>query len=67
MPPEVLLLYRIVFPILGFFISHMKLSTVLSRSVKNFAKIMMGIALSLYSIFFVFVEVCFVTKHVVKF
>ena len=37
MPPEVLLLYRIVLDILGFLLFHMKLSTVLSRSLKNFA------------------------------
>ena len=39
MPTEFLLLYRIFFflAILGFLLFHMKLSTVLSRSVKNFA------------------------------
>ena len=47
MPPEVLLLYRIVLAILGFLIFHMMLSTVLSRSMKNFAGILMGIALNL--------------------
>ena len=47
MPPEILLLYRIVLAILSFLLFHMKLSTVLSRSVKNFAGILMGIALNL--------------------
>ena len=47
MPPEVLLLYRIVLAILGFLLFHMKLNTVLLRSVKNFAEILMGIALNL--------------------
>ena len=47
MIPEVLLLYRIVLAVLGFLFFHMKLSTVLSRSVKNFARILMGIALNL--------------------
>ena len=37
MPPEVLLLYRIVLANLGFLLFHMKLGTVLLRSVKNFA------------------------------
>ena len=47
MPPEILLLYRIVLTILGFLLFKMKLSTILSRSVKNFAGILMGIALNL--------------------
>ena len=47
MPPEVLLLYRIVLAILGFLLFHMKLSTILSRSLKNFAGILMGIVLNL--------------------
>ena len=36
MPPEVLLLYRIVLAILGFLFFHINLIIVLSRSVKNF-------------------------------
>ena len=47
MPPEVLSLYWIVLAILGFLLFYVKLSTVLSRSVKNFAGILMGIALNL--------------------
>jgi hypothetical protein len=34
-PPEVLLLLRIVFAIPGFLFFHMKLKIALSRSVKN--------------------------------
>ena len=52
MPPEVLLLPRIVLVILGFLLFQMKLSTVLLRSLKNFAGILMGIALNLI-IFFI--------------
>ena len=37
MPPEVILLYGIVLAILGFLLFHIKLSTVLSGSVMNFA------------------------------
>jgi hypothetical protein len=44
--PEALLLYRIVLAFLGFF-SHMKLSIVLSKSVKNCVGILMEIALTL--------------------
>ena len=47
MPPEVLLLYRIVLAILGFLFFHIKLIIVLSRSVKNFVGILMGIVLNL--------------------
>ena len=47
MPPEVLLLYRIVLAILGFLLFHMKFITVLLKSLKNFAGILMGIALNL--------------------
>ena len=47
MPPEVSLLYGIVLAILGFLFFHMKLSIVLSRSVKNCFWILMGIALNL--------------------
>ena len=47
MPPEVLLLYRIVFAVPGFLLFYMKLSTVLSRSVNNFAEIFMGTELNL--------------------
>ena len=42
MPPEVPLLYRIVLATLGFLFFHMKLS-VLSRSVNNFAGILIEI------------------------
>ena len=42
-----LLIYKIVLAILGFLLLHMKLSTFLSKSVKNFAGILMGIALNL--------------------
>ena len=45
------LLYRIVLAILRFLFFHMKLSTVLSRSVKNFARILMGVALNLWNAF----------------
>ena len=41
------LLYGIVLAVLGFLLFHMKLSTILSRSLKNFAGILMGIALNL--------------------
>ena len=51
MPPEVFLLYRIVLNILGFLFFHMKLSTILSRSVKNFPGILMDITLNLYIAF----------------
>ena len=44
---EVLLLYRIVLAILGLLLFHMKLSTVLLRSLRNFAGILMSIALNL--------------------
>ena len=47
MPPEVPLLYKIVLAILGFLFFHINLITVLSRSVKNFDGILMGIALNL--------------------
>ena len=47
MPPKVPLLYMIVFAILYFLILHMKLSTVLSRCVKNFAGILMSIVSNL--------------------
>ena len=36
--------------ILGFLLFHMKLSTVLLRSLKNFAGILMGIALNLCNV-----------------
>ena len=45
--PEVLLLYRIVLVILGFLFFHIKLSIILSLSVKNCVGILMGIALNL--------------------
>jgi hypothetical protein len=47
MPPEVLLLFRIILAILGFLSFHMKLRIVLSISVKNYVGILMGIALNL--------------------
>ena len=47
MPPEVSLSYRIVVAILGFLFFHIKLIIVLSRSVKKFDGILMGIALNL--------------------
>ena len=47
MPPEVPLLYRIDLTILGFLFFHLKLCIVLSRFVKNFAGIFMGISLNL--------------------
>ena len=47
MPPEVPLLYRIVLDILGFLFFNMKLSIVLLRSGKNFAGILIDIALKL--------------------
>ena len=48
-PPEVLLLFRVVLSILGSWFFHMKLRTVLSMSVKNCVRILMGIALNLYN------------------
>ena len=50
-PPEILLLYRIVLAILGFLLLYMKLNTILLRFLKNFAGILMGIALNLYIAF----------------
>ena len=47
MHPEVSLLYRIILVILGFLFVHMKLSIVLSRSVKNCTEILMGIVLNM--------------------
>ena len=47
MPPEVPLLYKIVLAILGFLFFHIKLIIVLSRSVKKFDGILMGIELNL--------------------
>ena len=46
-PTEVLLLYKIVLAILGFLFCHINLIIVLSRSVKKFDVILMGIALNL--------------------
>jgi hypothetical protein len=46
-PPEVLLLYRIVLAILRVYFFHIKLRIVLSRSMKNCVGILMGIALNL--------------------
>ena len=40
------LIVWVVSAMLGFLVFHMKLSTVLSRSVKNFAGILMAIALN---------------------
>jgi hypothetical protein len=45
--PNVLSLYRIALDILGFFFFHMKLRIVLSRFVKNYVPILMGIELNL--------------------
>ena len=47
MPPEILLMYRIVLAVLVFLLLHVKLSTIFSKSVKNFARILMNIALNL--------------------
>ena len=47
MPLEVPLAHSYVLAILGFLFFHMKLSTVLSRSVNNCVQFMMGIALNL--------------------
>jgi hypothetical protein len=46
-PPEVLLLYRIVLAALGFLFCHVKVRIVLSRSVKNWIRILMGIVLNM--------------------
>jgi hypothetical protein len=46
-PPEVLLLLRIVFTILGFLLFQMNLQIDLSNSVKNSVGILMEIALNL--------------------
>jgi hypothetical protein len=45
--PEVPLLLRIVFAVLGFLVFHMKLRIALSISMKNCVGILMGIALNL--------------------
>ena len=47
MPPEVPLLYKIFWAILEFLFFHIKLIIVLSKFVKNFVGILMGIALDL--------------------
>jgi hypothetical protein len=46
-PPEILLFYEIVLPILDLLFSHVELRLVLSRSAKNCVVILMGIALNL--------------------
>ena len=46
-PPEDLLLLKIILAILGFLFFHMKLRIALSMSVKNYVGILMGIALNL--------------------
>ena len=51
MPPEVPLLYRIVFTFLGFSFFLMKLSIILLRSVENCAEILTEITLNLYIAF----------------
>ena len=51
MTPEVPLLYRIVLVVLGFLFLHMKLNIILSRSVNNFAGILMGTELNLQGFF----------------
>jgi hypothetical protein len=50
-PPKVILLFSIVLGTLGGLFFHMKLTTVLSRSVKNYVVILIGIALKLYIAF----------------
>jgi ABC-type Co2+ transport system permease subunit len=50
-PPEVLLLLRIVFGILGFLLFQMNLQIALSSSVKNSVGMLMGIALNLWIAF----------------
>ena len=50
MPPEIPLLYRNVLAILGFLFFHIKLIFVLSRSMKNFVGILIGIELSSVSL-----------------
>ena len=47
MPPEVSSLYSIVLAIVSYLFSHLKLSIVLSRSVKNYVESLMRIALNL--------------------
>ena len=47
MPPEFPLLYKIVLAILGLLFCHINLIIVLSRSVKKFDGILMGITLNL--------------------
>ena len=50
-PPEVPLLHRIVLAILGFFAFSYELEYYFLRSVKNFARIFVGIAMNLYIVF----------------
>ena len=51
MPPEISLLYKIVLTILGFLFLRINLLIVLSRFVKNYDGILMGIPLNLYNAF----------------
>jgi hypothetical protein len=46
-PPEVLLLVRIVFDILGFLLFQMNLEIALSNYMKNLFGVLVGIALNL--------------------
>jgi hypothetical protein len=50
-PPEVFLLLRIAFVVLGGVFCHMKLRIALFRSLKNCVGILMGIALNMYIAF----------------
>ena len=72
MLPEVPLLYSIVLAILSFLFFHIKLIIVLSRSWKNFAGILMGIALNLQiafsriTIFTMFPELALSCSHLLS-
>jgi hypothetical protein len=46
-PPEVLLLLKIVYVILGFLLFQMNFQIALSNSVKSWVGILMGVALNL--------------------
>ena len=48
MPLEIPLLYRVVLALLSFLFLHMRLSIVLSMSVRNYVAVLIGIALNLY-------------------
>jgi hypothetical protein len=51
MASAVLLLFKIVLAILGVLFHYMKLRIVLSRSVKNYLRILVGIILNMYIAF----------------